>query len=57
VPVVLAYPGLGVLGELGEVAISAQSGQVVAHTPIEELKQSATILAEKHRDAIEAPLP
>src|SRR5438876_55452 len=53
VPIVLAYPDLGILGELGEVVISLQSGQVVAYTSIEEIDRAADSLIEKHRDAIE----
>ncbi len=56
VPVVLAYPGLGVLGELGEVLVSVGHAQIVGHTPIAEIKQAALALAEQHRDAIKAPL-
>ena len=56
VPVALSYPRLGVLGELGEIAISVSSGQVISHTPIEDLRASALALAEVHRDVIKAPI-
>lgn len=55
VPVALSYPGLGVLGELGEIAVSVSSGKIVSHTPLRELDDTSLALAEKHRDAIEAP--
>lgn len=57
VPVILAYPGLGVLGQIGEVVVSAARTEVISSTPLEDLRNAARELAEKHRDAIEAPLP
>ena len=57
VPVVLSYPLIGVLGQIGEVAVSATKAEVISSTPVEEMLESARSLAEQHRDAIEAPLP
>jgi len=57
VPVILAYPQLGVLGEVGEIVVSASRTEVISSTPLEEMLNAARALAEKHRDAIEAPLP
>lgn len=57
VPVILAYPHLGVLGTVGEVVVSDTITEVIASTSIEDMLTAARILAEKHRDAIEAPLP
>lgn len=57
VPVILAYPYLGVLGQVGEIVVSAIRQEVVSSTPVEEMLTAAQELAEKHRDAIEAPLP
>ena len=57
VPVALSYPGLGALGECGEIAVSLSSGKIVSHTPLSELEATSLALAEKYRDAIEAPLP
>ncbi len=56
VPVVLTYAVLGPLGEVGEIAVSADSEEIVSHTPIEEMKERARVLYEQHRDEIEAPL-
>lgn len=38
VPVVLSYPGLGIIGEIGEISISAETEQVISHTPVEEMR-------------------
>ena len=57
VPVVLTYPFIGLLGQIGEVVVSAAKAEVISSTPIEEMLESARSLAEQHRDAIEAPLP
>jgi hypothetical protein len=53
VPVVLAYPGVGVVGYVGEIYINTVSGTVVSHTPLVEMKQAAQALYNVHRDAIE----
>lgn len=57
VPVILAYPYIGVLGQVGEVVVSATRAEVVSSTPVEEMLEAAGALAEKHRESIEAPLP
>jgi hypothetical protein len=57
VPVILAYPHLGVLGQVGEIVISAARTEVISSTPLEVMLNVARALAEKHRDAIEAPFP
>lgn len=54
VPVILAYPFIGSIGEVGEILISADSEAVVFHTPLEEMKARAQQLYEAHRDEIEA---
>jgi hypothetical protein len=56
VPVILAYPGLGVLGQVGEIIVGATKAQVISTTPPEEMLTAARALASQHRDAIEAPL-
>jgi hypothetical protein len=56
-PVVLTYAVLGPVGEVGEVAVSADNEEIVSHTPIEEMKERARALYEQHREQIEAPLP
>jgi hypothetical protein len=54
VPVVLAYPGVGAVGCVGEIRIHTLSDPVVSHTPLAEMKQAAQALYDTHRDAIEA---
>jgi len=56
VPVILAYPFLGVLGQVGEVVVNATKAEVISATPVEDMLNAARTLAEKHRDEIEAPL-
>lgn len=57
VSVVLAYPVLGPLGEVGEVVVSAASEEIISHTSFDEMLSKARQLYERHREAIEAPLP
>lgn len=57
VPVLLAYPFLGSVGQTGEILIGTDSEEVVSYTPLEEMKAAARGLYEQHREAIEAPLP
>jgi len=57
VPVILAYPQLGVLGEVGEIIVSTSEEEILSHTPVEKMRKAAWEIIEKHRDAIEAPLP
>jgi antitoxin (DNA-binding transcriptional repressor) of toxin-antitoxin stability system len=56
VPVILAYPQLGVLGQVGEIVVSATEAEILAHTPVEKMRKTAGELIEQQRDAIEAPL-
>lgn len=57
VPVILSYPIIGVLGQVGEVLVDTNNAEVVWSTPVEDMLAAATSLAEEHRDVIEAPLP
>ena len=57
VPVMLAYPFIGPVGQTGEILVSATSEEIVSYTPLEEMKATARTLYEKNRDAIEAPVP
>ena len=54
VPVVIAYPFIGPVGEVGEVNVSAISKEIVSYTPLEEMMSRARILYEQHRESIEA---
>jgi hypothetical protein len=55
VPVILAYPFVGSVGEVGEVLISVETEDVMSHTPLDEMKRAAKELYEAHRAEIEAP--
>ena len=57
VPVLLSYPFIGPIGNVGEILVSTTTEEIVAHTPLEEMKAAALTLYEQHRDEIEAPLP
>ena len=57
VPVLLAYPIIGPVGQTGEILVSATSEEIVSYTPLEETKAAARKLYEDNRDAIEAPVP
>jgi hypothetical protein len=56
VPVILAYPTLGSLGEVGEIYVSTLSEAIVSHTTFDEMKASARSLYQIHQHEIEAPL-
>ena len=57
VPVLLAYPIIGPVGQTGEILVSPNSEEIISHTPLEEMKAAARRLYEENRDAIEAPVP
>lgn len=57
VPVLLAYPTIGPVGEVGEVVVSGQAEEVLSHTPVDEMLARARALYEQHREQIEAPVP
>jgi hypothetical protein len=52
IPVWLSYPQLEPLGPVGELIVDALSGDVTAHTPIDEMKRQALTLYEQHRERI-----
>ncbi|MEW5767289.1 MAG: hypothetical protein AB1797_06630 [bacterium] len=54
VPVVLTYPKLGIVGEVGVVAVDAELGNVVGWTPFEEMERTAKELYEGKKREIEA---
>lgn len=54
VPVILTYPLIGSVGQVGEILVSTTKEVVVSHTAIEEMKQSGQRLYEAHRDEIQA---
>jgi hypothetical protein len=54
VPVVLAYPFIGSVGEVGEIEIDASSSEIVSHTAMDQMTARARTVYEQHREAIEA---
>ena len=54
VPVLLAYPIIGSVGQTGEILVSATSEEIVSHTSLEKMKAAARRLYEENREAIEA---
>ncbi|MCU0571210.1 MAG: hypothetical protein MUF49_32170 [Oculatellaceae cyanobacterium Prado106] len=56
VPIILAYPTLGSLGEVGEIWVSTLTETVVAHTPFEDMESAARTLYHLHQHDIEAPV-
>jgi len=54
VPVVLAYPGIGSIGQVGDILISTTTAAVVSSTSLTEMRRTAQDLYNAHRDAIEA---
>ena len=57
VRVVLAYPFIGPVGEVGEIVVSPVSEDIISHTPLDEMWTRARRLYEQHREAIEASVP
>ena len=53
VPVHLTYPGVGVIGEVGMLAVDGDSPVIVGWTPTEEMEALAQELYEENRDEIE----
>ncbi len=53
VPVHLTYPGVGVVGEVGMVAVDGEHPVVVGWTPPEKMEALARQLYEEKRDEIE----
>ncbi|MBI1762938.1 MAG: hypothetical protein HYR56_16030 [Acidobacteria bacterium] len=53
VKVVLTYPFIGAVGEVGEIVISASSEEVLSHTPLTEMRERARQHYEQHCEAIQ----
>jgi hypothetical protein len=54
VPILLSYAVIGPVGQVGEITVNADAEEVLAFTPLAEMKAAALSLYEQHRDAIEA---
>lgn len=53
VPVLLSYPFIGPVGEVGEITISAFEEKVISHTPLDEMKDRGLQIYEQRRADIE----
>jgi hypothetical protein len=53
--VLLAYPVIGSVGEVGEIIVSGQTEEILSHTSIDEMLARARALFDQHRDEIQAP--
>lgn len=54
VAVLLTYPYIGSVGQVGEICVSAFSEDIVSFTPLAEMRERARKLYEQHHDAIQA---
>lgn len=54
VPILLAYPFIGPVGQTGEILVNASTEEIVSYTPLDEMKATARKLYEENRDAIDA---
>jgi len=55
ISIVLAYPKLGTIGEVGAVIVDAETGTIAGWTPFEEVRAAAKELYETRKEEIEAP--
>ncbi len=53
VPIILTYPRIGSLGQVGTVIVSTEIEKILSYTPFEEMKQSGHKLYEINYDAIQ----
>lgn len=56
VPVLLAYPVIGSVGEVGEIIVSGQTEEILSHTSVDKMLARARALYDQHREQIEAPV-
>ncbi len=54
VPIAVAYPGYGLTGVIGIVAVDDEIAGVVAATPLDEMRTAAEQLYAEHQPDIEA---
>jgi hypothetical protein len=52
VPVILAYPTVGSIGEVGELWMDAIQARVLSHTPLEAMKKVGMELYKARQDDI-----
>lgn len=53
VPVVLTYPKVGMVGDVGEIAVDAETGGIVGWTPVEEMESIAKSIYKDKKSEIE----
>lgn len=53
-PILLTFPGKGILGDVGMIAIDVNTGRVCAHTPRKDLDIAAAKLTQGRWNEIEA---
>lgn len=56
VPVILAYPIIGSIGQVGEILIDSVSEGIITHTPLEEMKAIGLNLYVAHQNEIQAAI-
>src|SRR5215475_5663191 len=54
IPVILAYPRIGSVGEVGELTVGDSTKEVMSHTPFEEMTTRAFAIYEQRCEEIEA---
>jgi hypothetical protein len=52
--VLLTYPFVGSVGEVGEIRVSAFSEDIISFTPLDEMRERARKLYDQNHAAIEA---
>ena len=57
VPILLAYPIIGPVGQTGEILVNETTEEIISYTPLEQMKATARRLYEENRDPIEASVP
>ncbi|MCG3162152.1 MAG: hypothetical protein JMDDDDMK_03392 [Acidobacteria bacterium] len=53
VPVLLAYPRIGPVGQVGEILVSGQAKTIVSHTPVDKMLNNARTVYDQNREKIE----
>jgi hypothetical protein len=53
VPILMITPGL-IVGQVGEAVVSQQTGEIVSHTPAEQIYAAAGKLRKRHHAEIKA---
>jgi hypothetical protein len=54
IPVILAYPRISSVGEVGELTVDDSTKEVISHTPFEEITTRAFAIYEQRYEEIEA---